>query len=66
MGKEGQLLFWGGAFTRQQYISQARRVGMNIIGGSTKSDNPNLPYFDFKVIGGAALKSRLVHFFAHF
>lgn len=54
-------MFWGGSFTRQLYIQQARRVGVNSRTMDKKGnthDNPNLPYFDFKITAGSALKSR--------
>ena len=66
MAREGHVMFWGGEFTRQLYVSQARRVGhANAMlvhndrhDAKKLVDNPNLPYFDYAVFSGSALKSR--------
>ena len=67
MAREGHVMFWGGEYTRQLYVAQARRVGHanamlvhnDRLDAKKNADNPNLPYFDYAVVSGCALKSRL-------
>ena len=62
MSRDGGILFWGGEYSREVTINQARRnaqmkkkVNPLFI---VKSADGQLPLFEFKLIAGAALKAR--------
>ena len=62
MGAEGQMVFWGGSYTRDLEMNKSRRLVQ--LDASTMAMNERdkgselMPKFNFKVIAGAPLRSK--------